>query len=70
MNNLANRLILYRAKNRLTQAQLADLCGVSGQTISCIERGYQKPNKVTLAKIELVIGGEDDAIQHFADQEF
>lgn len=70
MNDLANRLIKHRAKYRLTQKELADRCGVSAQTISCIERGYQKPNKVTLAKIEMVVGGENGTVQHITDQEF
>ncbi len=67
MNDLANRIINYRAKHRLSQKEMADRCGVSAQTISCIERGYQKPNKLTLAKIDLVVGGEDGAVQHIAD---
>lgn len=67
MNDLANKLVAYRAKYRLTQKELATKCGVSGQTISCIERGYQKPNRVTLAKIEAVVGGENGTIQHFTD---
>ena len=67
MNDLANRLINYRAKHRLSQKELADKCGVSAQTISNIECGYQKPNKVTLAKIDLVVGGENGAVQHIAD---
>lgn len=70
MNDLANRIINYRAKHRLSQKEMADRCGVSAQTISCIERGYQKPNKLTLAKIDLVVGGENGTIQHITDQEF
>lgn len=58
MSDLGDKLIMYRAKNRLTQGELAKKCGVSTQTISCIERGYQKPNRVTLAKIIMVVEGE------------
>lgn len=69
MNELANRIVAYRAMNRLSQAEMANKCGVSTQTISLVERGQQKPNRVTLAKIEMIIGkGEtDDEVQHIAD---
>lgn len=69
MTELANRIVAYRAKNRLSQAEMANKCGVSTQTISLVERGQQKPNRVTLAKIEMIIGkGEtDNEVQHIAD---
>ena len=60
MSDLANRLVMYRAKYRLTQADLAKKCGVSTQTISLAERGLQKPNRVTLAKILMVVGNGDN----------
>lgn len=60
MNDLATRLVMYRAKYRLTQADLAKKCGVSTQTISLAERGLQKPNRVTLAKILMVVGNGDN----------
>ena len=56
---LANRMIEYRAKERINQQELADRCGVSKQTIYSIENGLQDPSKVTMAKIELVIGKEE-----------
>lgn len=55
---LQDRMIEYRAKERITQGQLADRCGVSYQTLNSIEQGKQEPSKVTKAKIELVIGKE------------
>ena len=55
---LQERMIEYRAKERITQGQLADRCGVSYQTLNSIEQGKQEPSKVTKAKIELVIGKE------------
>lgn len=54
-NELSRQMVLFRAKNRLTQQALADMCGVSKQTISLVERGLQDPNRVTAAKIMLVI---------------
>ena len=55
---LQERMIEYRAKERISQQELADRCGVSKQTIYSIENGMQEPSKVTHAKIELVIGKE------------
>ena len=55
---LQDRMIEYRAKERITQGQLAEKCGISCQTLNSIEQGKQAPSKVTLAKIELVIGKE------------
>lgn len=53
---LHERMIEYRAKERINQQELADRCGVSKQTIYSIENQLQEPSKVTVAKIELVIG--------------
>lgn len=58
-DNLKDRMIQYRARERLNQQELADRCGVSKQTIYSIEAGLQEPSKITLAKIELVIGKEE-----------
>lgn len=60
MANLSDRIVYYRAKNRVTQKELAEKCGVTAQTIHNIECGYQKPSRVTLAKILLVIGEEQN----------
>lgn len=55
---LAERMMWYRAKNGLTQQDLADLCGLSKMTICQIEKGNQIPSKITQMKIMLAIGGE------------
>ena len=55
---LAERMVEYRAKERISQEKLAQRCGVSKQTVNFVETGQQKPSKVTVAKIELVIGKE------------
>lgn len=55
---IAERMIEYRAKERINQQELADRCGVSKQTIYSIENDLQTPSRVTQAKIELVIGKE------------
>ena len=59
MAKLCDRMIEYRARERINQQMLADRCGVSKQTICSIENEIQEPSKVTLAKIELVIGKEE-----------
>ena len=56
---LQDRMIQYRAKERISQKELAERCGVSYQTINSVENGVQEPTKVTAAKIELVIGREE-----------
>lgn len=57
--SLEDRMIEYRAKERITQAELAERVGVTVQTINSVEQGIQNPSKVTKAKIELVVGKEN-----------
>ena len=57
---LSDRMIKYRAAERISQQELADRCGVSKQTIYSIENETQEPSKVTLAKIEMVVGEEKE----------
>lgn len=57
--SLQQRMIEYRARERISQTELADRCGVSYQTINSVENGKQDPSKITVAKIELVIGREE-----------
>lgn len=52
---LKDMMVRYRAKNRMTQTDLAQECGVSLQTINSVENGTQTPSKVTEAKIRLVV---------------
>lgn len=52
---LSERMIEYRAKERISQRELAERVGVSLQTIHHVENGLQEPTKLTKAKIELVI---------------
>ena len=58
---LSERMVLYRAKERISQAELARRCGVTLQTINSVENETQSPSKLTVAKIELVVGGSGDA---------
>jgi DNA-binding XRE family transcriptional regulator len=59
MSTLQDRMLQYRAKERISQQELADKCGVSKQTIYSIENGLQTPSKVTVTKIELVVGRDE-----------
>lgn len=58
-DELIRKMIEYRAKESISQKELARRAGVSLQTINSIENGLQEPSKVTEAKIRLVI--EKDA---------
>lgn len=57
--SLAEDMVVYRAKNRITQSELAKRCGVSLQTINSIEQEKQTPSRVTFEKIKMVIEKED-----------
>ena len=55
---LAERIVEYRARERLNQTEFANKVGVTTMTISNIENGRQDPSRLTIAKIEQVIGKE------------
>jgi putative transcriptional regulator len=48
---VGNRIRVYRAEHRLSQAELAEHIGVSRKTISTIEVGRFVPSTVTALKI-------------------
>ena len=55
---LSDKMVEYRAKHNLTQKQLAELCGLTAQTIVKAEQG--KPlTRLTAKKIELKIKEEE-----------
>ena len=56
---LAEAIIEYRAKNNISLQEFAERCKISIMTASYIERGLQKPNRLTTKKIMLVLKGED-----------
>ena len=57
---LQERMLEYRARERISQMELARRCGVTKQTIYSIENGLQAPGKMTRIKLEFVIGKEDE----------
>lgn len=46
-SNLGVRMLIYRARHRLSQRKLADLIGENLMTIYRTENGICKPHKVT-----------------------
>jgi len=48
---LSNRIHVYRAEHRMSQAELAAAIGVSRQTISTIEVGRFTPSTIIAMKI-------------------
>lgn len=54
---LQEKMVLYRARERISQTELAERCGLTLQTINSIENGKQNPSKTTLVKIMDVIEG-------------
>jgi len=50
-NELGNRIRVFRAEHRLSQAELAEAIGVSRKTISTIEVGRFVPSTVIALKI-------------------
>ena len=42
---LPERMIAYRAKENISQTEMAKRCGVTLQTINTIETGVQSPSK-------------------------
>jgi putative transcriptional regulator len=51
LNELNNRVREYRARDRLSQSELAQRIGASRQTIALIERGDYSPSVVLALKI-------------------
>lgn len=56
---LREEMIRYRAKERISQGELAKRCGVSLQTINSVENGLQTPSRVTEMKIRMIVEGEE-----------
>lgn len=53
------KLNIARIRENWTQAQLANVCGVTTVTISNLERGVTRPQKSTKKKIESILGPID-----------
>ena len=53
---LANRLRELRAERELTQAQLAELVGVSRKTVNTVENGVFVPSTTLALKLARALG--------------
>ena len=53
MDELSTKVIMYRAKHNLSQKELGELIGVTGQMISFAESG-KHIGKITKAKLEIL----------------
>jgi len=53
--DVKSAILAYRATHCISQVEFARLVGVSAQTIHSLENGYQRPSKLTMAKILLVL---------------
>ena len=64
---LGEDIVMFRAKNNMTQGEFAQLCSLSKKTIISIEQNTCRPSKRTLAKIHLVLNGGVYETEHFKD---
>ena len=59
---LENRLKELREAQGLTQAQLADLIGVSRKTVNTVENGVFVPSTVVALKLAKALGSSVEAL--------
>ena len=57
---LAEKMILYRAKHKMSQGKLAELCGLNRSTIKYIESGKKEPLKTTAIRILCVVEKQEE----------
>lgn len=51
---MINTLADLRKQNRLTQAELAELCGVTRQTIISLENGHYNPSIILAHRLAVI----------------
>lgn len=56
---LSDRMLKYRAKENISQEEAARRAGVTKQTWYNLETKIQTPSRLTVAKIEEIIGKEN-----------
>jgi len=56
--NISDRILQYRAKNNLTQTEMAEKLGSSRELINKLENGKTEPSKMILIKMDLLEKGE------------
>jgi transcriptional regulator with XRE-family HTH domain len=55
---LSDKVIIYRAKNDLSQTEFAKRCKLSTLTVKNVEKCKASPTALTLQKIKNVLGEE------------
>lgn len=55
---LSERMIDFRAKHDLSVEKAAKGCGISGQAWRYIEKGLQKPTRLTMRKLDIYLEKE------------
>lgn len=66
---LGNRLRVARAEQRLSQAELAGMAGVTRQTISAIENGQYGPSALLAFVLAQRLGKEVTELFYLEDEE-
>lgn len=56
--DIKKRILHFRAKNNLTQTEMAAKLGSSRELVNKLENGKTKPSKMILLKMELLEKGE------------
>jgi putative transcriptional regulator len=51
----SNTLKIYRTDKRLTQAQLADLAGITRKSVNAIETGKMVPSVILALRLSMVL---------------
>lgn len=58
LKDLQDKMLAYRAKENISQGELAARCGLTLATVNSIENGRQSPSRLTETKIRLIVDGE------------
>ena len=64
---LKNEIVVWRAKKRWTQQQLADFVGVSRQTIAALEKDKYNPSLILAFKIVNALEGTIEDIFNYKE---
>ena len=66
---LNNEIVVWRAKKRWTQQQLADHVGVSRQTIAALEKNKYNPSLILAFKIANALDGSVEQIFNYKEED-
>ena len=66
---LKNEIVVWRAKKRWTQQQLADHVGVSRQTIAALEKDKYNPSLILAFKIANALEGTIEEVFNYKEEE-